>query len=83
MKCTEMRTLISFSMSRILVRISSVLKDMTSSGMSAQVSSAGWSGVTSMAPSWGAAGAEFDESDSGCFSGLGAGFPGGGADDIM
>lgn len=42
-------------MSRVLVAISSVDKDLISSGMSSQVSSGGWSGVVSIALSLAAA----------------------------
>jgi hypothetical protein len=43
------RTFISLSMRRVLVKISSVLSDKMSAGISSQVSSGGRSGVVSMA----------------------------------
>ena len=73
MEQDEKRTFKSLSMSRIRVRISSVLRAIISSGMSAQVSSAGWSGVVSIA-SWGASEDE-EGAGSGAFSLL---FPVGG-----
>ena len=63
--------------------MSSVLKAMTSSGMSSQVSSAGASGVVSISPSAGT-GIDNDGTSSGCFSGLlGGGLGGGAAEDIL
>ena len=58
-----------------------MLKAMTSSGISAQVSSAGWSGVVSIAPS--ASGDVEVASPSGCFSGFVEGGFGGGAEDMV
>lgn len=69
-------------MSLILVRISSVLNAMTSSGMSAQVSSAGTSGVVSISPS--AAGADVEDCvPSAGFSEFVGGVFGGGAEDMV
>lgn len=69
MKCTFR----SLSIRRIRVRISSVLKDMISSGISSQVSSAGRSGVVSIASC--VASEDEDAAGSGAFSLL---FPVGG-----
>ena len=59
-----------------------MLRAMTSSGMSSQVSSTGASGVVSIAPSVGVC-VEEDEGSSGCFSGLVGGGTGGGAEDML
>ena len=73
----------SLSISRVLVKISSVLKVSISSGRSSHVSSSGASGVTSIAtPSGddelvGADGSFLFESEGGVVGG------GGGADDIL
>lgn len=61
-------------MSRILVRISSVERLMISSGMSSQVSSAGLSGVVSIATS---GAADADEEDAAASAGLFAVLSGG------
>lgn len=68
-------------MSRIRVRISSVLKVMISSGMSAQVSSAGWSGVVSIASC--VASEDEDAAGSGAFSLFPAGGVGGCCEAMM
>ena len=54
-------------MSRVRVTISSVDRDLMSSGMSSHVSSGGWSGVVSIADSPEAAGAVDDDA---CVSGF-------------
>ena len=70
-------------MSRILVNISSVERFIISSGMSSQVSSAGLSGVVSIAASWPAvAGVEDEAAVSGLLLPL-LGASGGGAEDMI
>ena len=51
----------SLSINRILVKISSVERPIISSGISSQVSSAGLSGVVSIAASWAADAGAADE----------------------
>lgn len=76
------RTFRSLSMSRILVKISSVEIAMISSGMSSQVSSVGLSGVVSIASAPAGAAEEDDGVLSSCLPGLFGGF-GGDAEDMV